>query len=115
MGQPIPTKQLNIHWYEGPMLTPKETAFRLHVSPDTIYSWIRAGILPAFQPGGPGHSIQICQQDVFALLSNSPIRPLQATFICEPVNPEKSPPATQQQARRSNRTSRTSRASRKKS
>jgi len=85
-------QQLSIHFYDGPMLSVKETAYRLHVSSDTIYAWVKAGILPAFQPGGARHAIQIAEADVQDLLRNcSPARrQMKTTLTSEPVSRTKS-------------------------
>gem|GEM_PF-3573741 len=48
------------------VLTTKEVAALLKLSPGTVYRMAQNGSLPCLQPGGKGHSVRFLRSDIFA-------------------------------------------------
>jgi len=62
----IPRQILLSSGFPERMLTVKEAAYRLNVSADAVYLWLRTGRLQGWQPGGCRCSIQILESSVEA-------------------------------------------------
>ena len=52
------------------MVSVKEAAFRLNISADSIYSWLRCGRLRGWQPGGRGCQIKVLESSIEQAMKN---------------------------------------------
>jgi excisionase family DNA binding protein len=46
------------------LLSVGEAAQELGVHPVTVHRWVREGLVPSIQPGGPGHTVRISERDL---------------------------------------------------
>jgi excisionase family DNA binding protein len=46
------------------LLSVTEAAQELGVHPVTVHRWVREGLVPSIQPGGPGHTVRISERDL---------------------------------------------------
>jgi excisionase family DNA binding protein len=46
------------------LLSVAEAAQELGVHPVTVHRWVREGLVPSIQPGGPGHTVRISEREL---------------------------------------------------